>query len=129
MIAHIVLNVKDFLESEAFYDLLLFRLGYSENFKEKIESYSSKSYQKVEHSLWIKCEHSAPHEPFTRDIGLDHIAFKTESKSAVDDIYELVSKAGVAITRVPASYPQYGSDYYAFYFRDPNGIPLEIAYF
>ena len=29
----------------------------------------------------------------------------------------------------PKLYPQYAPDYYAVFFRDPDGIKLEVAYY
>ncbi len=129
MIAHIVLNVSDFSRSEEFYDRLLIRMGYSQNYREESADYAVKSYQHGKHKLWIKCERMAEHLPFVRDTGLDHLAFKASSKSEVDDIHGVLRKAGVTLTRPPTAYPEYSPKYYAFYFRDPDGIPLEVAYY
>ena len=131
MIAHIVLNVQNFSRSEAFYDRLLPDLGYSGNYCEEGDGYSAKCYRQEASpspDLLIKCEASAEHKVFVREIGLDHLAFKAESRDAVDLIFKKLSLAGVTITRPPAQYPEYSADYYAFYFRDPDGIPLEVAY-
>jgi catechol 2,3-dioxygenase-like lactoylglutathione lyase family enzyme len=127
-IAHIMLNVSDFLRSEAFYDRLLFPLGFSTNYREVSADVAIKSYILNEHNIWIKSDRATPHLPFVRDTGLDHLALSARSKSEVDEMYELLREANVSITRVPASYPEYSPDYYAFYFRDPDGIPLEITY-
>lgn len=132
MIGHIVLNVREFLKSEEFYDNLLSSLGYVENYREENSSYSVKSYKHEvadAPEFWIKCENTAEHHSFVRDIGLDHLAFKVRSKAEVDRTFEKFIKAGTTITRTPAAYPEYSPEYYAFYFRDPDGIPLEVAYY
>src|SRR5665213_2264097 len=124
-IAHIMFNVSDFSRSEEFYDRLLLRLGFSANHREEIEGVAVKSYVLNEHNIWIRSDRAAPHQPFVRDTGLDHLALAARSKSEVDDLYEALREANVTITRPPAIYPEYSPDYYAFYFRDPDGIPLE----
>lgn len=127
-IAHIMLNVSDFLQSEAFYDLVLLGLGFTANHREENTDVSVKSYISGEHNIWIRLDRAATRQPFVRDIGLDHLALSARSKAEVDSIYEVLRAAHATITRPPASYPEYSPDYYAFYFRDPDGIPLEIAY-
>ncbi|NQX84978.1 MAG: VOC family protein [Flavobacteriaceae bacterium] len=49
-----------------------------------------------------------------------------KSETEVDNVYELIKSLNATITREPKYYPKYTDTYYAFYFRDPNGIPLEI---
>ncbi len=127
-IAHIMLNVSDFLQSEAFYDRVLFGLGFAANHREENADVAIKSYASGEHNIWIRSDRTAPHHPFVRDIGLDHLALFARSKAEVDSIYEVLRASNATITRPPASYPEYSPEYYAFYFRDPDGIPLEIAY-
>jgi len=127
MIAHIILNVRDFKESELFYDMILGKLGFTEDFKEVDSKGAVKSYRRDTHNIWIKYNNETVHNDFVRDIGLDHIAFLAESKSEIDKLFELVRTFDVKITREPRKYPEYTENYYAFYFRDPNGIPLEIC--
>ena len=85
-----------------------------------------KSYKQGEHNLWIRFDQKKESEQFVRDVGLDHLAFELKSEKEVDEIHELIKKLDVKITREPKKYPQYTETYYAFYFRDPNGIPLEV---
>ena len=65
---------------------------------------------------------------FVRNVWLDHLAFYVKSSKKVDEIYKIVTTLGYKITRQPNEYPEYSEWYYAFYFRDPNGIPLEVFY-
>ncbi|HET6401346.1 MAG TPA: VOC family protein [Candidatus Kapabacteria bacterium] len=127
-IGHIMLNVSDFLQSEAFYDRVLSGLGFTTNHREENADVAVKSYVSGEHNIWIRSDRTALHQPFVRDIGLDHLALSARSKDEVDRIYEELRAVNATVTRPPASYPEYSPDYYAFYFRDPDGIPLEIAY-
>jgi catechol 2,3-dioxygenase-like lactoylglutathione lyase family enzyme len=128
MIAHIIINIRDFKESEIFYDSILYRIGFTSDYIEDDEKGSIKSYRKQTHNFWIKYNSESEHHEFVRDVGLDHIAFSVESKIEIDEIYNLVRTLNVKITREPREYPEYSDNYYAFYLRDPNGIPIEICY-
>jgi catechol-2,3-dioxygenase len=126
IIGHIILNVKDFDESELFYDKLLTQIGFMIDHIDEGDFGKVKSYRQGEHNLWIRFDRQKESEKFVRNVGLDHIAFELKSKPDVDKIYELIKKLNVKITREPKKYPEYTETYYAFYFRDPNGIPLEV---
>jgi len=45
---------------------------------------------------------------------------------AVDDATQGLRKLGIVVSE-PRIYPEYGADYYAIYFKDPDGIELEIV--
>jgi catechol-2,3-dioxygenase len=126
IIGHIILNVKDFNQSELFYDKLLTVIGFEIDHVDQGEFGKMKSYKQGEHNLWIRFDRNKESEQFVRDVGLDHLAFELKSTKEVDKVYELIKKLDVKITRKPKKYPEYTDTYYAFYFRDPNGIPLEI---
>lgn len=55
MIAHIILNVKDFAVSEKFYDEIFGGIGFVSNHREVKGGVSVKSYIKNGHNLWIRC--------------------------------------------------------------------------
>lgn len=127
LIAHIILNVKDFDISERFYDEVLGGVGFIANFREVADGVSVKSYLKDGHNLWIRQDASNQQSDFVRNVGLDHIALLADSKENVDDLFRLVTRLNAVVTRVPKHYPEYTEHYYAFYFRDPSGIPFEIC--
>ena len=126
IIGHIILNVKDFEESEGFYDQLMNKLGFDIDHVDQGDFGKMKSYKQGEHNLWIRFDRNKKSETFVRDVGLDHLAFEVKTEHEVDKAYELIKGLNVKITREPKKYPEYTDTYYAFYFRDPNGIPLEI---
>ena len=126
IIGHIFLNVKDFNESEFFYDKLLTLMGFEIDHVDEGDFGKLKSYKQGEHNIWIRFDRKKESEQFVRNVGLDHLAFELKSESEVDKTYEVVKKLNVKITREPRKYPEYSETYYAFFFRDPNGIPLEI---
>tara|TARA_R110002073_G_scaffold298418_1_gene465055 strand:- start:10500 stop:10898 length:399 start_codon:yes stop_codon:yes gene_type:complete len=126
IIGHIILNVKDFNESESFYDKLMTELGFEIDHIDQGDFGKMKSYKQGEHNLWIRFDNLKPSESFVRDVGLDHLAFELKAETEVDKVYKLIKNLNVKITREPRKYPEYTETYYAFYFRDPNGIPLEV---
>ena len=127
-IGHIILNVSDFDQSEEFYDRILLKIGFETDYREKSNDWSAKSYKLREHNVWIKSELSQISLPFVRNVGLDHLAFFVDSADFVDEIFHDLTVMGAKITRAPRHYPEYSPQYYAIYFRDPDGIPLEVAF-
>jgi len=126
IIGHIILNVKNFVESELFYDSLLQALGFEIDHFDSGEWGKIKSYKQGEHNLWIRYDTQKDSKEFVRDVGLDHLAIEVKNENEVDEIFEIINKLNVLITREPKKYPEYSETYYAFFFRDPNGIPLEV---
>lgn len=128
-IGHISLAVGDFKKSVKFYDPLMAALGFKVGMAEFSQGEGIKSYHSGAHSLFIKWKRKKGRAPFSRDTGLDHLAFKVGRRSAVDAMFRLVSDSKTMITIPPKAYPEYSGKYYAFYFRDPDGIPLEVAFY
>jgi len=58
---------------------------------------------------------------------LHHLAFKVESKAEVDRLAVELERIGANIVDGPCLFPQHGSDYYAVFFKDPDGIKYEIV--
>ncbi|HET7152675.1 MAG TPA: VOC family protein [Candidatus Kapabacteria bacterium] len=125
-IGHIVISVSDFSRSEKFYDAIMPLMGFETHENESDSWVSMKLYAQGAHNLWIRWDKRREHQPFVRDAGLDHLAFMVESESQVNELYVLVQSLGVDITRTPEKFPEYSPTYYAFYFRDPDGVPLEV---
>lgn len=125
-IGHITLSVSDFERSEKFYDAIMPLIGFKDVHKDTDGWGAMKLYAQGEHNLWIRWDKRRKHQKFVRDAGLDHLAFMVETENQVNEIYVTVQSLGVDITRTPEKFPEYSSTYYAFYFRDPDGIPLEV---
>lgn len=58
---------------------------------------------------------------------LHHIAFHVENRHTVDQLYEQFVQQDMQIVHAPRLYPEYCEDYYAFFFKDSEGIELEIT--
>jgi catechol 2,3-dioxygenase-like lactoylglutathione lyase family enzyme len=126
-IGHIVVSVSDLGKSARFYDPLMQLMGFATGLDEIDAAGGIKSYHSGPHAFMLKWNRDREHKAFSRDVGLDHLAFKVERQSEVDELFRMVSRMGGLITVPPKPYPEYAQGYYAFYFRDPDGIPLEIA--
>ncbi len=126
IIGHIILNVQNYKESETFYDCLMKELGFKIEHTDAGDWGKMKSYRQGDHNLWIRFDAQKESQEFVRDVGLDHLAFEVHTQQEVDIIFKLIQTLNVKITRTPRLYPEYTNTYYAFFFRDPNGIPLEV---
>ena len=77
---------------------------------------------------------NSPREPFAQEMvhrrrpgALHHLAFKVESEAEVDRLAAEIARIGANIVDGPGLFPQHGSDYYAVFFKDPDGIKYEIV--
>jgi hypothetical protein len=68
-------------------------------------------------------------QPFVRYPWLDHLCLQVTSRELVDSIYNSLIEEWYTATTTPKAYPEYSKKYYAFSFHDPDGIPLEVAYY
>ncbi len=126
-IHHIDLTVSDVARSRLFYDHVLGYFGFARS-----EDYANGSdwdrvADGVFHSIGI-CEshaNAARHDRYSP--GLHHLAWTAESRADVDGLYSLLLEIGAEILDPPADYPQYGPDYYAIFFADPDGLKLEFV--
>ena len=60
--------------------------------------------------------------------GLHHFCFRVLSQKDVFKVTAKLRKAKIS-TSDPKVYPQYADDYFAIFFRDPDGIRLEVTNF
>lgn len=60
-------------------------------------------------------------------VGLHHLAFDADSRASVDERAAWLREQGAEIESGPEEYP-YSHGYYAVFFRDPDGIKLEIVH-
>ena len=60
--------------------------------------------------------------------GLHHLAWRVESRDAVDAAHALLVEHRIPVLDPPAHYPEYSGDYYAVFFADPDGLKLEIVH-
>ncbi|MFN3195245.1 MAG: VOC family protein [Chlorobiota bacterium] len=132
---HIQFTVKDFNKAEEFYDKLMPLLGFDLDRKSKgrVEAHDFNVIEYVGETITIGI--NSPREKFKNDDvhrrkpgSLHHLAFGTNSVEEVDELYTKIKGIGANIVDPPKFYPQHGEKYYALFFKDPDGIKLEICF-
>ncbi len=127
-IIHIQVNVSDFEKSKKFYSEMFKILDW----KKFMEEESIISWINDDFSFWVvETESNFKDKKFHRkSTGLNHIAFKVNSKQEVDEFFNrfLSNKKETVLYNSPKQYPEYGENYYAVYFEDPDRIKLEVTY-
>lgn len=127
-ISHIYLYVSDLKKSYAFYKSLLEYL----NYREIVNEDWGFAFSRGDTSIWFeKARKGHIEKGFHRKrIGLNHLAFKVDSKEDVDKFHNQFLKPNDISTLYgsPKALPEYTEKYYAVYFEDPDRIKLEVAY-
>ena len=120
-IDHLVIRVKDFERSKAFYDTVLGFLG----FKRKYTFGDMAGWSNGKTLFWIAEADARGKKRKHRkgDIGFHHYAFELSSRKDVDALGAFLEKNGMKVVDPPGEY--YDSSYYAVYFTDPDGMKLE----
>ncbi len=119
---HVDLRVRDMGAAVPFYAALLPAVGFT------------RAYPGEEWKVW-ECEGEPPSAAYfalTEDRGhvpnANRIAFWAASRDEVDRIAAVAVGAGAVVESGPRDCPEYGAGYYAFFFQDPAGNRLEVAY-
>lgn len=136
VIDHIHVTVENLERAEGFYDQLLPLLGFDLSLKEH-DSVPEHEYRIVEYhhpllSIGLVSQRSAyrGEKPSRRKAGaLHHLAFRAMDRAEVDALYARIRDLPAVIVHPPQSYPEYCADYYAFFFKDSEGIEYEIVSF
>jgi len=136
IIDHIHITVEDLARAERFYDALLPILGFDLALKEKdcvpAHEYEIIEYHHKNFSLGLVNQRKefANEKVSRRKAGaVHHLAFHAARKADVDFVFEAVKKLQTIIVHEPQYYPEYCNDYYAFFFKDSEGIEFEIVNF
>jgi glyoxylase I family protein len=69
--------------------------------------------------------HPAPYDRYA--VGVHHLAFHASSRAMVDERAAWLREQGAEIESEPQDY-DYSPGYYAVFFRDPDGLKLEIVH-
>lgn len=136
VIDHIHITVSDLARAEAFYDRLLPLFGFRIADKEK-DAVPESEYEIVEYhhknfSLGIVSPRPAYREEAVsrrKPGALHHLAFHARSRAEVDSLFAQIKEIGAEIVHSPQLYPEYCKDYYAFFFKDSEGIEYEVVNF
>lgn len=122
-IDHIYVAVSDLTRSTVFYDGMMKMLGFRKG-TDPIggEPHAHYFNRALQYTLRPAKLGAAAHDPLVP--GLHHLCFQVADMSAVNKAVQGLRKLGIEVSE-PRFYPEYGADYYAVYFKDPDGIQLE----
>ena len=123
-VEHIDLTVNDVARSRAFYDKVLGELGFR-----KYEDENYIHWSNAQMTIAIRAASDAYRgAEFDRyRVGFHHLAFRARSRADVDQFHRFLAREEITILDTPAVYPQYGREYYAVFFADPDGNDLTKA--
>ena len=131
-LAHVEINVSDLEKSVSFYERVLIPLAWEKVVIDPNQIIGFKAPDKT-HIWLVQTEPKYLENQYHRkNIGVNHLALRLDSKEAVNTVTEELAKNGVKTlyTRGPKDYSnEYHMDeYYAVFFEDPDRIKLEIVY-
>lgn len=126
MIDHVGVNVPDLREARPYYDELMPMVGF-EPFVSDDRKFSYRPaggkpgtalffYGAVEDAQYSR-----------RRAGLQHLAFFVRSRDTVDAVHRWALGRQAEIIRPAAVYAQYHPNYYAVFWRSPEGFMLEAV--
>jgi catechol 2,3-dioxygenase-like lactoylglutathione lyase family enzyme len=125
VLGHIGLNVVDLSLSKRYYDDLMPLVGYTALLSRDDQFAYAPAPPGRGPSLFfypaVSGQHSDEHP------GLQHLAFLLRTRSAVAAVHALVVRNGDEVLHPPQYFPQYTPNYFAVFWRDPNGFKLEAA--
>ena len=123
-IDHLYLAVSDLRRSERYYDRVMPLLGFRKNSFENEGDLHIQYYNRHFGFVLRPARTKSEHDPLAP--GLHHFCFRVEDCSAVDELAGRFSELGIDYS-APQLYPEYAPDYYAIFFRDPDGVQLEVT--
>lgn len=125
---HIDLSVTDVAAAARVYGPVLEFLGYTQvRDTPDVCEWDLKGREPFGASIGIrKAKTQRTHDGYSP--GLQHLAWRVESRAAVDAVHALLVEQGITVLDPPAHYPDYSGDYYAVFFADPDGIRLEVVH-
>ena len=125
-IDRVFVAVRDMDAAKGFYDRVMPVLGFRRGGIIGGDSHVFYHGRQLVYALRPAREGAADHDPYAP--GLHHLCFRVVEEKAVDRAARELREAGVEVTE-PRYYPEYGPDYYATFFEDPDGIRLEVMNF
>ncbi len=126
MLGHIGVNVRDLVQTKAYYDSLMPLLGF-EPYMAAADQFAYRPissqpgtflffYPALEEAQYSR------HQP-----GLQHLAFMVESRAAVHAVHAKAQELGSEVVHHPRLFPQYRPYYYATFWLDSEGFMLEAV--
>jgi glyoxylase I family protein len=124
-IDHLYVTVRDLARSQAFYDPVLEALGFRKRVV-PIDGDPHVLYFNAQMQYTLRPARTDGEADAYRPGALHHLCFQVADARAVDDAHARLRALGIEAS-APRLYPEYRHDYYATFFRDPDGIRLEIV--
>jgi len=118
---HVSVGVADVERAGRFYDAVLGALGYTRYWE--IMPFAI-AYGEDGYDFWVQLPSNR--EPASTGNG-QHIAFNARTKDAVHKFYDAALANGGSEDGPPGPRPEYGSDYYGAFVRDPDGNKIEAT--
>jgi catechol 2,3-dioxygenase-like lactoylglutathione lyase family enzyme len=119
---HVDLRVRKFAEVQAFYRAFLPLLGFTQEWAGKeFRGFSTEDDAP-------DCAHFGFTEEPNHQPNGNRIAFRADSWELVDRVGAAIRAVGARNIEGPTACPEYGDNYYAVFFEDPNGNKLEVVY-
>ena len=123
MLDHMGLSVSDIQRSKAFYSAALGAIGYELLMDFPAEVTGSTAFagfgEPPKPDLWIG--QGEPNKPAI------HVAFRVDSRVAVDAFYKAALAAGGRDNGAPGLRPHYHPNYYGAFVLDPDGHNIEAV--
>ena len=136
IVDHIQITVGDLDSAVEFYDRLMPVLGFDRE-KKSGAVIPEHDFRVVEYAHPRLCfAITSPRQAFRtepvhrrRPGSVHHLAFRAASRAEVDEVHRRVAEVGAVIVSPPREYPEYKPPgYYAFFFKDPEGIKYEVVW-
>ena len=135
IVDHIQITVRDLDAAVPFYDRLMPLLGFDPQ-RRVSATIAAHDFRVVEYAHpRLAFAITSPRAAFAAEAvhrrrpgALHHLAFRAESRAEVDRMHDALVEIGAVIVEPPRLYPEHGPNYYALFFKDLEGIKLEIVH-
>tara|TARA_Y100000782_G_scaffold57428_1_gene63434 strand:- start:43 stop:429 length:387 start_codon:yes stop_codon:yes gene_type:complete len=123
-LGHIGINVSDLEVSYSYYSALMSYLSY-EPFLAHDDQFAIRPADNKKGAYIFFYPGQNAYHPDSA--GLQHLAFIVPARSKVDEATSVARELGSEIVHSPQEWPDYPPPYYASFWRDPDGIMLEVV--
>nr|WP_294517216.1 VOC family protein [uncultured Rhodopila sp.] len=125
MLSHVYIGIADFEHALAFYSAVLDTLGLTQKFSQPEKSWAGWMQPGIARPLFLI---GLPYngEPATPGNG-QMVALLAPTREAVDRCHAVALENGGRCEGPPGLRPQYHSNYYGAYVRDPDGNKLCVC--